>query len=65
MEGSITRPMVNHIETYSSEKLFGENAIVFLNATGKQISGASITLYIARKFEKLSKFSIFLSVACR
>ena len=32
---SIMRPLVHHIETYSSEKLFGGNDIVFLNATGK------------------------------
>ena len=40
MEGTfyvyfIMRPIVHHIEAYSSEKLFGENDIVFLNATGK------------------------------
>ena len=32
---SIMRPMVHHIEKYSSEKLFEENDMTFLNATGK------------------------------
>ena len=32
---SIMRPMVHHIEKYSSEKLFDENDMTFLNATGK------------------------------
>ena len=31
----IMRPMVHHIEKYSSEKLFDENDITFLIATGK------------------------------
>ena len=29
------RSMAHHIEKYSSEKLFDENDITFLNATGK------------------------------
>ena len=32
---SIMRPIVYHIEKYSSEKLFDENDIEFLNGTGK------------------------------
>ena len=32
---SIIRPMEHHIEKYSSEKLFGQNNMKFLNATGK------------------------------
>ena len=32
---SIMRPVVHHIEKYSSEKLFDENDMTFLNATGK------------------------------
>ena len=32
---SIMRPMVYHIEEYSSEKLFDENDTTFLSATGK------------------------------
>ena len=32
---SIMRPMVYHIEKYNSEKLFDENDMTFLNATGK------------------------------
>ena len=35
---SIMRPMVYHIEKYSSEKLFDENDMTFLNATGKLIT---------------------------
>ena len=31
----IMRPIVHHIEKYSSEKLFDENDITFLNGTGK------------------------------
>ena len=31
----IMRPMVHHIEKYSNEKLFNENDMTFLNATGK------------------------------
>ena len=31
----IMRPMVHHIEKYSSEKIFNENDMKFLNATGK------------------------------
>ena len=32
---SITRPIVHHIKRYNSEKLFSENDMTFLNATGK------------------------------
>ena len=32
---SIMRPMVHHIDKYSSEKLFDENDMTFLNATQK------------------------------
>ena len=32
---SIMRPIVHHIKKYSSEKLFDENYMTFLNATGK------------------------------
>ena len=32
---SIMRPMVHHIEKYSSEKLSDENDMIFLNAKGK------------------------------
>ena len=35
---SIMRPIVHHIEKYSSEKLFDENYMTFLNATGKGIA---------------------------
>ena len=28
-------PMVHHIEKYSSEKLFDENDMIFLNGAGK------------------------------
>ena len=31
----IMRPMAHHIERYRSEKLFDENDMTFLNATGK------------------------------
>ena len=31
----IMRPTVHHVEKYSSEKLFKENDMRFLNATGK------------------------------
>ena len=31
----IIRPMVHHIEKYFSEKLFDENDMIVLNATGK------------------------------
>ena len=34
----ILRPMVHHIEIYSSEELFYENDMTFLNATGKCIA---------------------------
>ena len=34
----IMRPMVYHIEKYSSEKIFEENDMTFLNATGKGIT---------------------------
>ena len=33
------RPMVHHIEKYSSEKLFDENDMTFLNATGDEFHG--------------------------
>ena len=36
---SIMRPMVYHIERYSSEKLFEENGMTFLNATGNEVHG--------------------------
>ena len=32
---SIIRPMVYHMQKYSSEKLFDENDMAFLNAIGK------------------------------
>ena len=32
------RPVVHHTEKYSSEKLFVENDMAFLNATGKLIA---------------------------
>ena len=32
---SIMRPVVHHIEMHSSEKLFDQNDITFLNAAGK------------------------------
>ena len=35
---SIMRPMVYHIEMYSSEKLFDEYEVTFVNGTGKWIT---------------------------
>ena len=32
---SIMRPIVHHIEKYSSEKLFDKSDMIYLNATGK------------------------------
>ena len=34
----IMRPMVHHIEKYSSEKLFNENDMTYLNVAGKWIA---------------------------
>ena len=34
----IVRPMVHHVEKYSSEKLFDENDMVFLNGTEELIT---------------------------
>ena len=32
---SVMRPLVYHIEKYSSEKIFDENDMIFLSGTGK------------------------------